>query len=441
MNFPRFYVSYCVMDMDAGANPFGHSFLIFSKQESENGPIEAIDSMGFYSQPSTTTNPIIKNLKGLLGFNIDLQDGHGILIKESMRFLNGNGLRGMSFPLSEKQFLRLQKNYHESMQAEQEAIKELNAELAARGIPANGYTRHLAEKEKAQAEHRKPRLRPFHVTMQLTMSGFDSSDSYTCKDRALDLLQDEQIIDQKFRGQINASKAEQAFPRFHSLHLPPIRLINTGEPEEHRSKKGHLFHNYVWEKNKLFWVTPVSTLEVDKKIYPYEDYYDLQSMLNCIAKMEQGLHQIIDQSNGLEAKEYIAQLKIQLKRVQNLAFLFNNAHDNQNKKLQGHLATAEKVLNVAALAIEPERINASFLLRAYTSIAAQSALLSLLAIILSVALMFIVPPVGIALCALSTIATGRSLYGFYKEETEFVKTKYDYDESLSESSNVAIALI
>ncbi|RUR10671.1 hypothetical protein [Legionella sp. km772] len=435
MSFPKFFVTYSVMDMDAGANPFGHSFLIFSKQDAEDSPIEVIDSIGFYSQPSTTTDPIIKTLKGILGFNIDLQDGHGILVKETMRSLNGNGLRGISFQLSEKQFLSLQTNYQESMKKEQEAITELNAELTARGVPANGYTRYLAEKEKAQLEQRKPRLRPFHVTMQMTMQGFDSSASYTCKDRALDFLYDEGIINEALRKQIIAGKAGHAFPRFHDLALPPLRLISTGEPEEHRSKRGHLFHNPVWQKNQLFWATLI--LKQDKNADAEEDYYDLKFILNRIAQMENALYQILDKPSGFAPNE-LHQLRIQLKRVHNLAFLFNKAHLNQGKKLQEHLATAEKVLNVAALAMEPERINSTFFMRAYTSIAMQSALLGLLAILLSSTLLFIAPPVGITLCTLSTLETVRSLHRFYQEETKFTKTKKDYNESLDDLSNPSL---
>jgi hypothetical protein len=148
--------------------------------------------------------------------------------------------------------------------------------------------------------------------------------------------------------------------------------------------------------------------------------------------MEKELYQILDKPDNL-AKNDIDQLKIQLKRVQNLAFLFNNVNNNQGKKLQEHLNAAEKVLNVATLSMEPERINASFLLRAYTSVAVQSALLGLLAIMLSAALLLIAPTAGIALCTLSTIETARALYGFYKEETKFETTKRDYDDMLKEA--------
>lgn len=417
MSVPKYYVTYCVMDMDAGSSPFGHSCLIFSKQETENGAIEAIDSIGFYSQPSTTTNPIIKTLKNLLGFPIDLQDGHGVLIQESMRFLNSNGLKGISFPITEQQFIRLRANYRQLMDDEQKAIKELNEELTSRNHPANGYTRHLAEKEKAKTEQRPSRLKPFHVIMELNGHGFDSSNSYTCKDRALDILEENGVITNSHRKKIVSSKAEQAFPRFSSLYLPPIRLISTGEPQKYTSKKGEVYHNHVWNNNGLFWATH------PQDEFGSDEYQALKSILNRIAAMERSLHQIIDRPNNTaDNKEYLHQLTIQLKRVQNLAYLFNNAHDNQNQLIK-KIITANKVLHIAGLTLEPEPINSNFLFRAYNSVAVQNALVGLLAILLSAALTLVALPIGIALTAVSTVATARQLYGFYQEEKELSKVK------------------
>lgn len=422
MSFPKFYVTYAVMDADAGANPFGHSFLLFSKQENEHSPVEVLDSIGYYSQPSTTTNPIIKKIKSILRLESDLQDGHGALRQEAIRYLNGNGLRGLSFPLTQEQVTRLQANYKGCMEKEQEAINELNAELTAQGIPATGYTRHIAEQEKAQREQRKPRLRPFHLTMQVTMHGFDSSASYTCKHRALEFLLEENIIDKALHAQLTDSNAKHAFPRYHAIDLPPIRLITLGEPgEAQRSKKGQVFHNHVWGKNQLHWATAILNQEDNR------DYDELKSILNRITKMEKALYQIIDNPSDFTIEE-LHQIKIQLNRVQNLTFLFNKASLNQGPKLQEHLAKAEQVFNTATLAMEPQKINASFLLRAYSSIAAQSSLVGLLITALSVALWLITPPVGLVLGALSGVATGLSLYRFYKEEAEFAKMKSDYNE-------------
>lgn len=412
------------MDTDAGASPFGHSCLLFSKQEQEDGPIEVLDSIGFYSQPSTTKDPIIKSIKGLLGFNIDLQDGHGVLQQESQRYLNGKGLRGISFPLNEAQFKSLQTNYQNSMQQEELAIAELNAELSAQGLPTNGYTRHLAEKEKAAAEHRKPRLRPFHVTMETTMQGFNSSGSYTCKDRALDFLSDEGIIDEALRKKIVGGQAQHAFPRFHSLRLPPIRLITAGELEECRSSKGQIFHNAVWGKTKLYWASTLA--EQGKKSTTNQDYPKLRAILEKMSKRESELYQMIDKPERANEHE-LNQLKIQLQRVQNLSYLFNNAHLNHGSQFQEHLRKAEEVLNAAALTMEQQQINASFLLRVYTSIEIQNSMVGLFAILLSAALFLAAPAAGLTLGVLSGVGTGLSLYSFYKEECQVAKAKIAYD--------------
>lgn len=434
MSFPKYYVTYCVMDTDAGANPFGHASLIFSKQEREHGPVEAINSIGFYSQPSTTTQPVIKNLKKLLGFSIDLQDGHGVLVKELMRYINGAGLKGVSFPVSEQQFYASLDSYQESMKIEQEAIAELNAELSAKGIEPNGYTRYIAELEKAKAEQRAPRLKPFHVTMDTTIDGFDSSASYTCKERALDLLMEQQIISEEIKEQIISSKAEHAFPRFSSLSLTPLRLISTGTPEPHTSKKGIIYHNHVWEKNKLYWVSPITTpgesrtaAEQERLNIQGELLLDILEQINEVTLL---LHEKIDAAKGgVESNEYLKSLKIQLQRVENLAFLFNNQHANKDANLVSQrLAIANKVINCAMMAIEPERINYTFIMRAYESIALKETLVGLLAIMISAAFIVVAAPVGISLCVFSTLATARQAYGFYQEEKKFHKDKADYDE-------------
>lgn len=445
MGYPKFYATYCVMDMDAGANPFGHSCLIISRQENENGPTKVLDAVGHYSQPSTTTNPVVKVGKHILGFPIDLQEGHGVLIQESMRYLNGNGLKGISFELTHEQFDNLIKSYTKAMQDEQEAIEQFNIKLANLGSPVNGFTRHLAAKEEAETLARPPRLKPFHVEMDLTL---DSRTSYNCKHRALDFLQEQNIIDDAIRAKILSNKTEHAFPRFSRLRLTPIRLISTGEPErcESKSKKGQVYHNHVWTKNRMYWATPVVTLDhIANPHFDIEHYSALKKMLNRIAAMEQKLHAAIDsldkvdnvEDNFARLKRHRNQalLKIQLKRVQNLAYVFHNNVENQNH-LQDKLDTADKVLNSALLALEPERINAPFLLRAYESMAMKNALTGFFAIMVSAALLLVVPPVGIVLGVLASIATGRELYGFYKEEKARSQALEDYQESCSPNATI-----
>lgn len=441
MNYPKYYLTYSVMDTDAGANPFGHSFLLFSQQKSEHSPVEVIDSVGFYSQPSTTTDPFIKGAKEVLGFDIDLQDGHGVLKREQMRHLNGKGLHGLTFSATEEQFYAVLQSYKEDMQEQAKVINELNAELTSQGKEANGYTRYLAEKEKAVIEGREPRLKPFHITMDLTWNGLDSSDSYTCKDRSLEFLTQHRIISAEIRDKIISSRAEQTFPAFSALYLPPLRLISIGEPEPYISKRtGKVYYNHDWGRNSLFWATPVHTVDnkltLNTRDELEKNYRQLCDLLDRIRKVEhllrekiRGLDKITD--NPLHQR----QLKNQLERVQQLAVVFNNSFENQIPALlSARLLYADLILSIAIGSINPDKLNYPFILRVYESLPGSEALLGLFAIVISAIATILLPPAGGTMLAMSSLFTARQLYGFYKEEVQYSKIRNEY--SLLESQNL-----
>ncbi len=434
MSFPKYYVTYCVMDTEAGANPFGHSCLIFSQQENETSAVEVMDSVGFYSQPSTTTNPFLKGLKHVLGLNVDLQDGHGILKQEAIRNLDGNGLHGISFVVTPEQFAKTREDYHQMMKTEAEVINELNLELSRQGIVQNGHTRYIAEKAKAAAEGRMPRLKPFHFTMKLTMNGLDSSDSYTCKDHSLELLTRNHIIPEEIRNQLISNRATTAFPRFSSLSLPPIRLISTGEPQKTVSRNtGNIYYNREWGTNSLFWGSSILATEqealAENRI---DETYDLLTeIMHRIRRMERLLrHRIEEIEEEPEPNtEHIYQLNIQLKRVENLSFLFKNTHENQiSASLKEKLLKADQVLNMAYVSMNPDKINYSFLLKAYESIMFQDAIVGLLAMAISAAAALLLAPplVGVGFFVVSTAFTALKLHGFYKEEVKFDQVYKDY---------------
>lgn len=437
MSFPKYYVTYCVMDTDAGANPLGHSCLLFSQQESEQSPVEVMDCIGLYSQPSTTTNPLVKGLKQLIGFKVDLQDGHGILKQELMRELTGNGLHGISFAINQQQFVAISTNYQQMMKTEQEVIKELNLELSRQGIEANGYTRFIAEKAKTKAEGRLPRLKPFHVTLKLTLDGFDSTESYTCKDLCLELLMRNKIISEEMANQIINSKATAAFPRFSALSLPSIRLISTGESEKTVSKRtGEVFYNHVWGKNSLFWASPIHTTDhttekksLNESAEINKKYRSMKEILNYIPQIEYLLRKRMNEVEKEQGqnKEQLSQLNIQLKRVQNISFLFNNTNENQIPHLlEEKLLKANKILNIAHRAMIPDRLNYSFLLRAYESVVLHEALVGMLAMAISAAALLFITPVGVGLLVASTVCTARQLHGFYREEITYSEMNEDY---------------
>lgn len=432
MTASKYFVSYVTMDTDAGANPFWHASLILSTQDSPEHPIRVIDAVGFYSQPSTTTDPIIGGLKHILGFKIDLQDGHGILKKEKMRDLDGNGLHGIHFEATKQQFDVLQKRCAEKMRLEQEAILELNQHLHRRGEPQNGHTRHVEERSLAALEQREPRLKPFHIQMDLTSKGFDTRASYGCKNYALGLLLDVSIIDQSMHDQILGSPFKRAFPRYSDRPSEPVRLVSTGEPQQDISRHSRkVYYNRVWEQNQLFWATAIrpqnklkgstAALAVKDDVYP-----KLKAMLNQIREVETVLrHKITELLDTPSHTLRRDELKEQLARVMKLYELFSVSHENQMSPcLAAKLLQAETTLDVAKLSLTPNRVDHNFLMRAYTSIAARNALLGLLGILITATCFSGI--VGAILVTTAVLYSGQQVYAFFKEEAKFASMRANY---------------
>ena len=440
MSFPAFYVTYAVMDGDAGASPFWHACLILSEQASATAPIRVVDSVGFYSQPSSTTNPLVGGIKHMLGFDVDLQDGHGILKQEKMRDLDGNGLHGKSFAVTQEQFTQLTTLYKENMRLEQQAIEELNVLLLARGEAANGYTRYIEELALAARDGRPSRLKPFHITMDLNSNGFDSRASHACKNYALTLLLETNIINETMRDTITGGTASHAFPRFSNL-LTPLRLVSTGEPTQCHSKTtGKTFYNREWDtENKLFWATTpqIKTSEPSKpEIQTTQNQCEfIKNMLTRVCEIEIMLREKINELEDITTNRHRRwQLKIQLTRVQQLYETFSIANENQRPHyLAAKLLHAETTLNVAIMTLTPNRVNYPFLLRAYDSIAVGNAMLCLLGLL--IAATFLSGPVGIIWMSIAALSTGQQLYGFFKEETQFAKMRADYTAFQGESHN------
>ena len=441
MNFPKHFVTYGVMDRETGSNPFGHASLILSKQMFDETPIVVIDSFGFYSQPSTTTNPFIKGLKHILGFTINLQDGHGELKQEAMRYLDGNGLHGVSFIASKEQFEALISLYQQKIVQEQAAIKELDTYLTGHGEVANTNTRYIRERSLAELQKRPPRLNPFHVVINLTRTGLDSSASQTCKTYALNLLLQTGIINETTRDAINGGLAKYALPRYSELPILPFRLVSTGEPETQRSRTTKAtFYNRNWKNNSLFWASPIHihsetpselTLSTTKNPYP-----TLKNILTRVKKTDNCLRHKIDELNiAGKIDEQIPPLKEQLERVQALFPLFSNAYENQRSDcLATKLLRAEKTLNVAIMSLTPKKANHSFMLRACESMSVIYALLGLLMLLL--ALSFLDNSLSPFLMTASTAFTGYQLLRFFKEETAFTRMRTDYTAFLQTRPNI-----
>jgi hypothetical protein len=437
----KYFVTYAVVDTEAGFNIFGHSFLLMSEQAEEGGPIRVLDAIGFYSQPSTTTRPSHKRIKRILGLTVDLQDGHGVLKKEAMRYLDGNGVHGCSFEVSMVKFQQLRDLYQTQMDNEQKAIRELNEQLIAAELDrlkalyapsglteqvlmglsersklaANGFTRFQAEKGKPN-----PRLQPFHVAMEVTARGwFDSRNSHNCKHMALELLIAAKIIDKEKAKSIIGNKAGAGFPRTSQL-VEPLRLISTGEPITDVSKKQKKRHyNRTWENgNQLFWATkPVldqaSKQELSANITEYEQ---LKSMLNKVREIEITLREALHDSPNTP------NLKLQLDRVQSI---YNLLKKTDQSSLIQKLVQAESILNVAHLSLAPHQANYPLILRVYESFSLRGAMLCLLGAL--AASLFLSNPIGIACLAVSATA-GLAMFGmFIKEDiVDYSKMNSDY---------------
>ena len=429
MGFPKYYATYCVMDGEAGANPFWHASLVLSKQDRENAPIIVDDAIGFYSQPSTTTNPLHKVFKHILGFKVDLQDGHGILKKEDMRFLDGNGLHGITFTATEEQFTQLKSLYEQKMVLEKKAIEELNSYLIQQGMAANGHTRHVTEKALAASQHRDPRLTPFHFTMDITKNGLDSSASLTCKTYALNLLLEAGIIDTDKHNEISGGLMLRAFPRF-SPSIVPLQFVSTGAPKAHTSSKEKIYYNREWGRNKLMWAT--QPLIQDKQLSKTDLVLSLkqhQLIKNMLTRVRTIEVMLLEKINKLEApyhyKRRHVHLREQVARVQGLYDKFSLASENQLPScLTEKLWVAETTLNVASMSLTPERMNYPFILRAYESMAARHAMLSLLAMLMLIAL--ISNPIGTVLITTAALSLGYQSYRFFKEEKQFARAHADY---------------
>lgn len=429
MSFPKYFATYCVMDGDTGANPFWHASILLSKQESQSTPVVVQDAYGFYSLDSTTTNPLIKTLKSLLGIKFDLQEGHGVLKQEKMRYLDAPGLHGISFETTQEHYLTLCALAKAKIETEKNAMAELDANLKANGLPANGYTRLIEEKRVAEIEGRRPRLAPFHVTMNLTSHGFDSSNSHSCKNYALNLLLESGVIDETLRDKIIGNKSTFAFPRFSSLPLPYLRLVSTGEPQAQLSEKTKaIYYKREWATNTLMWaMAPLSYQLLEQNAALAEEqnskYYQISEVLTRIRSLE---NQLLKKLVKLKPEAPAVDLREQLNRVQNLYPQYAY-RENDQTRLPEKISSTEKVLNIATISLNPEQINYSFMFRALSSTNFYLGLSGLLAVALGIS--FMLNPIGSAAVATTAgLYSANRLFGFFKEESQFRKMRADYIE-------------
>ena len=430
----QFWVSYCVMTEEAGASPFWHAFTLLSEQTNVDAPIEVKNSFGFYSEvendpdKNSTTNPIIKGLKHILGFKMALQDVHGHIQKEEIRYLDGLGLRGISFKVTATQYHQLEQAYDDKMDKEKKAIERSNLSLNQKGIVPNSYTRLVEELALAKKEKRAPDLELFHVTMSYSLNTELSS---TCKTHALQLLLDIGIINEKEHRELLGGETAYAFPRYSGLELHPIQLVSTGEPQAHASRRtSNMHYSRSFEYNQLFWTHPPQvlgeTLSQNEIRRRKNQQIMITNILSHLRAMEDSLrHAIAAFEKTQKDDTHLHDLEIQRDRIRDaFEFFPANACEQDEETLARNMLHAETRLNIAKMTLIADKVNYSFILRAYESIALRYALLSL--VLLIVASTILTGTVGIVASIGAALGCAYNLFDYAVTEVNEDAMRRDY---------------
>ncbi len=184
MAYPKYFVSYTVMDEDAGANPFHHAFLLLSKQETADSPHKVESAYGFYSRPSKS-NWFWK----MVGITFKLQNSHGVLKKEAVREIDSIGLTAKHFEAGQEAYNGILTKLADQIKNEQAAIIEHTETLGPNPQPEAIYQ---AEREK---NGENSRLQRFEVRLGYDFhKGLHTRDSYTCKTQSLDTLEEFELL-------------------------------------------------------------------------------------------------------------------------------------------------------------------------------------------------------------------------------------------------------
>ncbi|STX50659.1 Uncharacterised protein [Legionella busanensis] len=303
----KYAVTFCVLDREAGSNPFWHSCLLLSQWE-DKGKIEVVEQWGFYGLPTTTPNSLLKKVKLSLGLDVDLNGNHGMLRHEELRFLDlGCGLRGATFELSEEKFKLLQQRCKVAVDEQEQAINEVmnqqglaaKAKKDTRIYPYEHWSAQIYqfEKAKAQEQNRESRLKPFELNLSLTLWGPSLKGSYTCKTQALSLLKG--ILTEQQLSRLTENDKHPTLPLY-SGPLEKIFLHSAGPLRQHTKRSGKKVHYRALEDKdvKLYWTLPPQEMEV------------LSEETNKSLQI---------------SKDYADEAKLVIRRLQRLEWLFRNA--------------------------------------------------------------------------------------------------------------------
>ncbi|KTD17848.1 hypothetical protein [Legionella jordanis] len=301
----RYAVTYCVEDGKVGSNPFWHSCLLLS-QWTEGQKMEVVEQWGFYGVSTNSSSSAISRLKKKLGLNLDFQGNHGMLMREDIRFLDlGYGLHGVTFELTEVQFVLLRNNCEKMAEEQKKAIEEamhpvqLPEQKKYRVYPFETFSREIfgIEKAKAKLSGQEPRLKPFELKCSWGLFGPDFNQSFTCKTQAISLLKT--VLSESQIKRLTVGDSHKAIPRL-SGPMEEILLHSRGPLRLHHKKSGEQVHyrDARDKEVKLFWSIPPQEME-------------------CLSASTDDLLKI--------PKEYYAEVKSLVSKLQQLEWLFINA--------------------------------------------------------------------------------------------------------------------
>ena len=392
MAYPKYFVTYCVMTPEAEANILGHASLLLCRVNSEEEPVEVFNSYGFYSQPSTTTwySPLTYILKKLLSLTIDVQNTHGVLNLEEMRYLDrGIGLIGFPIEVSAEQLQNLDSLCQSEIALQTSVIKELNNLLRNEGKDANGANRYAREIDLAKEENRQPRLYPFHFKLELGQSSWLSTHgSYTCKSRAIDFLR-EIGISEAVLSQLSQSEISEGIPRLGITGKSKLLLYSEGKQQlyvKSRDKSRHFFKQ--WPKNdhdpegaKLYFaLPPKEMLGID--MLDDEMRSTLESVVSELLVAERALLHSTHSERFAEKKL----TAVRGLRLSYSAFSTIATYEDKTKLIE-KLEQAREALLISSDLLYADSLPAYFVLQCYQLLSETCIILGLLAIVGSVTLL------------------------------------------------------
>lgn len=249
----KYMVLHCTFDYRFNHNPFWHSALCLLQWDETlpNSPVQVMnnDIWGYYGLPSTSRESLLDRLKISL-MDVDMIGNHGMLKPEDWaRFMDkGWGLHGTTFEITKEQYEALQQKFRDTVQKQQEAIKDFTPNYVVdpsklnRIYSAEHVSRHIfaLEKELARQQNRPSRLHPFEFVVKPCLTGLDLTQSYTCKSMAVDLLRG--ILPPEQIDYLTERDQHPTVPRL-SGEQEPIYMYSNGPLKQGTSRSGKIFHN------------------------------------------------------------------------------------------------------------------------------------------------------------------------------------------------------